>query len=79
MPISLKCDNQSAIKLAESDGYRQRSKHIDIRFHYIREKMESKMFMVEYLNTEKMVADSLTKAVCEKKTIFCANEMGLSN
>lgn len=77
MPINLKCDNQSAIKLAESDGYRQRSKHIDIRFHYIREKIENNMFKVEYLNTEKMVADSLTKAVCEKKTTFCAKEMGL--
>lgn len=77
MPITLKCDNQSAIKIAESDGYRQRSKHIDIRFHYIREKIENKMFKIEYLNTEKMVADSLTKAVCEKKTTFCAKEMGL--
>lgn len=40
--IRLFSDSQSAIKLAESDGFRQRSKHIDIRHHYIREKVEDK-------------------------------------
>lgn len=76
-PIVIKCDNQSAIKLAESDGYRQRPKHIDIRFHYIREKIQNGLIKVEFLKTEKMVADSLTKAVPGNKNNFCAKSMGL--
>lgn len=77
IPLVIKCDNQSAIKLAESDGYRQRSKHIDIRFHYIRKKINDGTIKVEFLNTEKMVADSLTKAVPGNKNNFCAKSMGL--
>lgn len=76
-PLNINCDNQSAIKLAGSDGYRPRSKHIDIRFHYIRQKIESGLIKVEFLETGKMVADSLTKAVPGNKHNFCSNEMGL--
>lgn len=37
-------DNMSAIKLAKSDGYRKRTKHIDLRFHFIREKIPSSYY-----------------------------------
>lgn len=76
-PMRIYCDNQSAIKLAESDAYRPRSKHIDIRYHYIREMVESFKIEVKHLKTDSMVADSLTKAVPGHKTKFCAQNMGL--
>lgn len=78
-PTKFNCDNQSAILLAESDGYRQRSKHIDIRFHHIRDKIKNRQIDVQYLSTNDMVADSLTKAVSKEKTDFCAHAMGLMN
>lgn len=76
-PIGIKCDNQSAIKLGNCDGYRPRSKHIDIRYHYIRDIIQKGLIKVEFLETEKMVADSLTKAVPTRKNNFCAREMGI--
>lgn len=76
-PCQVLCDNQSAINLAESDGYRQRSKHIDIRHHYFREKLEDRTVIVNYIPTEKMAADNLTKAVPTDKHKFCCEEMGL--
>lgn len=71
------CDNQSAIKLAEIDAYRPRTKHIDIRFHHIRENIESKIIAVEFIPTHEMVADSLTKPVTKEKSFYCADQMGL--
>lgn len=78
-PTTIFVDNSSAIKLAKSDGYRKRTKHIDLKYHFIREKIGNGIMDVKYCKTELMVADSLTKAVSEEKTIFCANGMGLKN
>lgn len=75
--IKIMCDNQSAIDLGESEAFRPRTKHIDIRFHHIREKIERGVIELEYIPTEKMVADSLTKAVSTKKTEFCRSGMGI--
>lgn len=76
-PTKLHCDNQSAIKLSESEAFRPRTKHIDIRYHHIREKIEDKTIKVDFISTKEMTADALTKAVPKEKMIFCAMQMGL--
>lgn len=78
-PIKIGCDNQSALALAKTDGFRARSKHIDVRHHYIRDKLEDNTIDLEYILTEQMVADSLTKAVPGPKNNFCARGMGIKN
>lgn len=71
------CDNQSAINLGESEAYRPRTKHIDIRFHHLREKVEKRIIQLEYVATNEMVADSLTKPVSKEKTEYCRSGMGI--
>ena len=56
-------DNQSSIKLAKNPVFHKRSKHIAIRFHFIREKVESEEFNLEFVRTLAMAADQLTKHV----------------
>ncbi len=55
------CDNQSAIRTMDNDLSKSRSKHIDIRYHFIREKVRDKLVEVKYCETGKMKADILTK------------------
>lgn len=74
--VKLGCDNQSALSLAETSGYRARSKHIDVRHHYIREKIADRTVEMYYIPTERMVADSLTKAVNGQKNKLCFDNMG---
>lgn len=76
--VKIMCDNQSAIDLGESGAFRPRIKHIDIRFHHIREKIDKQIIELEYIQTEKMLADSLTKAVSAQKTEFCRRGMGIA-
>lgn len=76
-PTKIWCDNQSTIKLADSEAYRPRTKHIDIRYHHTRSKIDDGTILIDFVPTGKMTADSLTKAVSKEKTIFCANGMGL--
>jgi hypothetical protein len=77
-PIIIYCDNQSTIKLAELDAFRPRTKHIDIRFHHIRQFVESKTIHIKYLSTNDIAADSLTKAVNKQKHSLCTLLMGLN-
>lgn len=78
-PLTIYCDNQSAIKLASSEAYRPRTKHIDIRLHHVRDQLTAGIIEIQYISTEKQVADSLTKAVTGEKTATCADGMGLKN
>lgn len=48
-PIKVHCDNTNSIKLAKSDAYRERLKHIDVRFHHIRDDFEKEKITVEFI------------------------------
>ena len=56
-------DNQSTIKLAKSPLHTSRSKHIQVRFHAIRDLIKTKQVQVRYCPTQDMVADIMTKSL----------------
>lgn len=61
--VTLKVDNKSAIALCKNPVYHDRSKHIDTRYHFIRECVENGKIEVEYVNTSDQLADILTKSL----------------
>jgi hypothetical protein len=60
IPILL-CDNKSAIAMASNDALHSRSKHIDIKHHFIREQVESKAVTLQWIPTGSQIADIFTK------------------
>ena len=62
-PTTINMDNQGAITMAKDFMANRRTKHIEVKYHFIREKIEDKTIRVQYLPTEEMPADCLTKAV----------------
>ena len=70
-------DNQSAIALAKDHQYHARTKHIDVRFHFIRWVIEDGKLILIYCPTNDMVADTLTKALPSPKVKHFASELGL--
>ena len=60
-PTSLFGDNQSAIRLIKNPEYHKRTKHIDIQYHFIREKYENGDIDISYISTDNQVADIMTK------------------
>lgn len=76
-PTIIHCDNQGAIALAGNPIHHRRTKHIDVRYHYIRKLVEEGEVRLQYLETEKMVADFLTKPMSSNKLSFCCNNIGL--
>jgi hypothetical protein len=61
LPSTIFCDNQSCIALSENPKFHDRSKHIDIRFHFLQEKVQTKILKLEYTSTSTMWANILTK------------------
>jgi hypothetical protein len=60
---TLLCDNQSAIQISNNDMHHNRTKHIDIRHHFIRDALKNKEFNMVWIPTEEQVADILTKSL----------------
>jgi len=63
----LKMDNQSAIALSKNPILHDRSKHIDTKFHFIRDCMDSGRICVDYASNQQQLPDILTKSLgaCE--------------
>jgi hypothetical protein len=76
-PITLFSDNQSAIALTKDHQYHARTKHIDIRFHFIRWVVEQDKLRLIHCPTADMVADTLTKVLPSPKVKHFAVELGL--
>jgi folate-dependent phosphoribosylglycinamide formyltransferase PurN len=56
-------DNQEAITLAKNPQFHTRTKHINIQHHFVREKVNKRLVQLKYINTNKQVANGLTKAL----------------
>lgn len=71
------CDNQSAIHLSKNSSFHSRSKHIDVRYHWIREVLSSKQMQLEKVHTDDNGADMLTKVVTREKLEVCRQLAGM--
>jgi hypothetical protein len=56
-------DNQGAIKLSKNPQHHNRTKHIDVKYHFIRESSQHGLIQLTYIPTDEMVADILTKSL----------------
>lgn len=70
-PSIIYTDNQSCIGLSENPKFHDRSKHIDLRYHFLREKVKNKIIQLEYTPTQYMWADILTKSLPKVKHQAC--------
>lgn len=68
-------DNQSTIKLTKNLEFHKRSKRIEIRYHYIREKVQK--IAVKYISTKQQKADIFTKALSKERFNFLCDILGL--
>lgn len=75
--VEIGSDSQGAIKLLKNPVYSARTKHIDVVYHFARERVAGGEVSFVYVQSQHMVADAFTKAVPVGKLSFCCAAMGL--
>ncbi|GKA02156.1 hypothetical protein Tco_0674821 [Tanacetum coccineum] len=75
--IPMYCDNKSAIALCCNNVQHSWSKHIDIRYHFIKEQVENGVIELYFVNTEYQLADIFTKALGRERIAFLTNKLGM--
>ena len=75
--ICIKCDNTSIINLSKNPIQHSRSKHIEIRYHFIREHVANDDINLEYVNIKSQLADIFTKLLREDRFWSLKQELGV--
>uniref|UniRef100_A0A1Y1N3K4 Reverse transcriptase Ty1/copia-type domain-containing protein n=2 Tax=Photinus pyralis TaxID=7054 RepID=A0A1Y1N3K4_PHOPY len=75
--VQLYVDNQSAIKLVKNPIFHKRTKHIDVRYHFIKEKFQNGDIKIEYVRSEDQLADILTKPLVSVKFNKLRTKLGM--
>ena len=75
--ISLLCDNTSAINLTKNPIQHSRTKHIEIRHHFIRDHIMNGDCEIQFVDSENQLADLFTKPLNKERFNFLKNELGI--
>ncbi|TYK14965.1 retrovirus-related Pol polyprotein from transposon TNT 1-94 [Cucumis melo var. makuwa] len=73
------CDNQSAIHLGKNATFHSRTKHIDVRYHWLRDALNDELFELEKIHTNHNRSDMLTKNLPRVKLEFCCSTVGMTS
>ena len=78
-PIELLGDNQSAISIAHNPVQHDKTKHIEIARHFLKEKLDSGILQIAYVPSNQQVADVLTKCLHSTQFEALVSKLGMTN
>ena len=71
------CDNHSCVKLSDNPVFHEKSKHIEIKYHYIRDMVQRGVVKLQYVATKEHIADVLMKSLARIKFDYFREKLGV--
>lgn len=75
--VHIFCDSQSTLHITKHHVFHDKSKHIDVKFHFVRDIVDKGLIAMENVSTHDNVANALTKVIPSSKFNYCLQLMGL--
>jgi hypothetical protein len=72
------CDNQSCLKLTENLVFRDRSKHIEMKYHFIRDMVQRRTIKMQYIRIDEQIANILSKPLSLGKFVYFRDKLGMA-
>ena len=77
--VPIRCNNTSVINLTKNLILHSRTKHIEVRHHFIREQVANRVVSLEYINTKTQLVDIFTKPLAKDPFLYIRRELGMVN